>query len=274
MKTSTWKIGATFFALLGIGLVVAATLLELKQYKIAAAICQNLGLAALAVLIVDVIWRLVGGNPIDVGIATLDQRVRELVATSRVIDQASRVGVTDLYVRQGDFGTQESWENLFRGARKHIDVMARTAFGWSKSHLLQDILADRIKQGVSVRWLLMSRDNRYLKLLEEEDSPSSSLLDGKLVAMQNALNKVYQRVPATLDDRLQVRSYSHVPLYCAFVRVDDRWYVTQYLFSRSSDECPLICVRGAETDWGTAYADEFDFIWKSAQDVLPDATSS
>jgi hypothetical protein len=267
MKTSTWKIGATLFALLGIGLVVAATLLELKQYRVAGAICQNLGLATLAVLIVDLIWRLVGGNPVDVGIATLDQRIRELVATTRVIDQASRVGITDLYVRQGDFGTQDTWENLLRTARKNIDVMARTAFGWSKSHLLQEILAERVTQGVSVRWLMMSRDNQYLRLLEEEDSPSSSLLDGKLVAMERAITKARLSLSLALQDKLQLRSYSHVPLYCAFVRVDERWYVTQYLFSRSSDECPLICIRGEESNWGGVYADEFEFIWKSAREV-------
>jgi hypothetical protein len=216
MKKRTWLIAAVVFTIVGVSLVISSALLEQNKFRVGAAICLNLGLATLAVLLVDVIWRLVGGNPLDVSIAALDGEVRELAATTRAIERARRVGLDDLFARQGDFGTQESWENLLRGAHKNIDIMARTAFGWSKSHLLYDILSDRISHDVNVRWLMMSRHNRYLRLLEEEDSPSSALLDGKLLAIENVFTEYANAYPKRESNSCR---YGHTAMYHCIVRL-------------------------------------------------------
>jgi len=265
-----WTIAATIFILTGGGLVVLSVVLETKLYKVASAAALNLGLATLAVVLIDTVWRVVGGNPFDSRIDALDDQIRELGATLRLVEGARRVGLENLWVRQGDFGTQSDWEGLIRGARHNVDVMARSAFGWTKSRVLKNIVTDCIhRDRVAFRWLIMSRTNRHLALLAEEDGATSSLLDGKLVAMERLLREIRSTLSAEDRKLFQIRTFEHVPLYFSSIRIDDIWLTTHYLFSRSSDECPLTSLRGEDSAWTSMYAEEFEFIWKSATE-LPD----
>lgn len=270
-ESKVWVIAATIFVLLGAGLVVVSVVLETKKYAVASAVALNLGLATLALVLIDSIWRLVGGNPLDARIEALDKQVRELAATTRLIEGARVVGLENIWLRQGDFGKQSEWESLIREAHHHVDVMARSAFGWTKSRLLKAIVTDRIHRSrVTFRWLLMSRSNRHLALLAEEDGHTSSLLDGKLHAMEDMLCDIRRSLPVEDRKFFQIRTFDHVPLYFSTIRVDDRWLVTQYLFSRSSDECPLTSLRGEDSAWASMYAEEFNFIWKSAEELACD----
>lgn len=266
-----WITAAIIFVLIGVALIIGSVLMQTRKYDVGAAIALNLGLATLALVMIDAVWRVVGGNPLDARIAALDKQVSELASTIRFIEGARRVGLENIWIRQGDFGTQSDWEDLIRGAHHNVDVMARSAFGWTKSRLLKSIVLDRIHRGgVSFRWLLMSRSNRHLALLAEEDGHTSTLLDGKLEAMERLLLDIRRSLPASDRHLFQIKTFEHVPLYFSCVRVDDRWLTTHYLFSRSSDECPLTSLRGADSSWPSMYAEEFNFIWKSARDVADD----
>src|SRR4051794_18797346 len=105
-----WIVAATIFVLTGAGLVIASVVLETRHYNVASSVALNLGLATLALVLIDIVWRLVGGNPLDARIDALDVQIRELAATTKLIEGARLVGLEDIWIRQGDFGTQSDWE--------------------------------------------------------------------------------------------------------------------------------------------------------------------
>jgi hypothetical protein len=150
--------------------------------------------------------------------------------------------------------------------------MARTGFGWTKSRELPEIIADRVSRGVEFRWLVMSTDNPHLSLLIEEDISIGSMLQQKLEHVEVFVRRVRDQLPVEKRHLFQARAFKNTASYCSILRVDDRWHVTHYLSSRSSDESPLSCASGFDASWPTAYRGEFEAVWRDASDIF--ATSS
>jgi len=163
------------------------------------------------------------------------------------------------YRRQGDFGTQGDWESLISSSTREVDIMGRTTHGWTRSREVADLIERKIiRDGVVFRWLIMATDNKYLQLLTEEDINIGAMLKEKLTHVANFLQSIQSRLPKDKRELLQIRVFSHVPLYCGTVRVDDQIYVTPYLFSRSSDSSPLLVLEGRESAWVKTYVTEFE----------------
>jgi hypothetical protein len=188
----------------------------------------------------------------------------------RIIDDARTVGLRAAYRRQGDFGTQGDWESLISSSTREVDIMGRTTHGWTRSREVADLIERKIiRDGVVFRWLIMATDNKYLQLLTEEDINIGAMLKEKLTHVANFLQSIQSRLPKDKRELLQIRVFSHVPLYCGTVRVDDQIYVTPYLFSRSSDSSPLLVLEGRESAWVKTYVTEFEL--ESTCDSSPGA---
>jgi hypothetical protein len=267
--------GALLFVLAGVGLVIGSVLAKDSKWVVTESVLLNLGLAALAIVLVDVLWRAAGGHPLDSRIEKLDVHLAELSASIDVIDQARSVGLHTIFQRQGDFGTQADWERLIQSARRSVDVAGRTAYGWVKSGSIVDTIVEKIKRDrVSFRWLVMSRRNKYLPLLMEEGIVITAMLESKLEATERFLLSIRARLTDDEARLFQVRVFESVPLYCGMIRADDRWHITQYLASRSSDDSPLTCLAGSDGSWVTAYGQEFESIWNRSGDLFDAVTTS
>jgi hypothetical protein len=269
IRLRRWRIGAALFLATGIAILAAAALLHREGYETASAVALNVGAAILAIVLVDILWRTSGGNPLDEQFMALAEKLHHLSKSVAAVERARLVGLNDAFARQGDVGTQTTWEELIRRSRRRCDVMARTSAGWMKSRHLAQLIVDRITHdNVHFRWLIMSRTNPYLNLLIQHDPNVGSMLDEKIGKMEALLRSIRNLVPDDKIELFEVRRFEHAPLYCSIVRTDETWYITHYLFSRPSDDCPLIAVHGEDTEWGARYQEEFEEIWKDAEDLF------
>jgi hypothetical protein len=187
---------------------------------------------------------------------------------SDVIENSKRIGLEAVYDRLGNYGNQSDWISLINRSVDSVDLMGRTMFGWTHSGDLKDVILTKIQRdNVSFRWLVMHKDNKYLSLLVEEDKNIGAILLAKLELVYKALWEIHNALPTEVKPRFQVKLFTHVPLYCSIFRVDDMHYITQYLFSASSDNSPLYCVRG-DASWPKFFAQEFTAIWETSQDLF------
>ncbi|MCU1267151.1 MAG: hypothetical protein JWM21_3469 [Acidobacteria bacterium] len=261
----------TLFLSVGTTLIVFSFLLELKGLAIPQAIALNLGLVSIAVVILDYLWRLSGGSPIENQIESLGKQIERLSKAVDVIERSKTIGLEAVYDRLGNYGNQSNWVDLIKDSVESVDLMGRTMFGWTRSTELIDVILTKIEHdNVTFRWLIMHKDNKYLPLLTEEDVNIGHFISDKLHHVYKTLWEVHQRLPDESKSRFQVRTFSHVPLYCSILRVDDQHFVTQYLFSSSSDSSPLYCVRGKDAAWPKIFAQEFTAIWDMSHEFFSD----
>ncbi len=259
----------TVFLSVGIVLVIVSLLMEAKGRTFWQAITLNLGIVFIAVVTVDQIWRLSGGTPIENQINSLSIQVARLSNAVDVIERSRSIGLEAVYDRLGNYGNQSNWIDLIKDSHDNVDLMGRTMFGWTRSGELADVILNKIqKDDVKFRWLIMHSENRYLPLLVEEDVNVGHFITDKLKHVYKTFQEIRLKLPEEKREHFQVKLFSHIPLYCSIVRVDDRYFITQYLFSAASDSCPLYCIKGRDAAWPKIFAQEFAAIWDSSQDFF------
>jgi hypothetical protein len=256
------------FLTVGIALVIASVLFQTKNHLSLQTIALNLGLVTIAVVLVELLWQLCGGTPVENQVSDLTRQIGRLSKAVDVIENSKRIGLDAVYDRLGNYGNQADWINLINSSMDSVDLMGRTMFGWTHSSDLRDVILTKVQRdAVSFRWLIMHKDNKYLPLLVEEDKNIGAILLAKLDLVYKALLEIHKALPNDMKPRFQVRLFTHVPLYCSIFRVDDMHYVTQYLFSAASDNSPLYCVKGDAT-WPKFFAQEFTAIWETSEDLF------
>jgi hypothetical protein len=259
----------TVFVSVGSALVIASVLLRAYGHSSTEAVALNLGLVSIAVVVIDQLWRLCGGSPIENQILMLSNQVQRLAKAVDVIESSKAVGLEAVFDRLGNYGNQSDWIDLINNAVDSVDFMGRTMFGWTRSDDFADMILTKIQRdGLSIRWLIMHEENKYLALLTEEHINIGSILSGKLSIVYETLWSIHNRLDDSIKNRFQVRLFSHVPLYCALLRIDDRHYVTQYLFSASSDNSPFYCVKGSDGAWPKLFSKEFSTVWDVSKDFF------
>lgn len=259
------------FAAIGIALLLAAVLMK-DRFPDAREILFNVGIVALSVSLLDLLWRLAGGNPVEVQIALLSDQVTRLSRSIDIIERARKVGLTEMYDCTGNFGGKGEWFKLLASANNSMDLMGRTLHEWIRAPELDDIVISKIQlEGVRFRWLLMSKGNRHLKQLEEDGEQIGEVITKKIDLVCRRLTDIRSRLPAEKRDHLKIRLFERMPLYCSVLRVDDRYLVTPYLQNAASRNAPLLTISGRNTPWAIAYDREFEVVWSSAAD-LPDVS--
>jgi hypothetical protein len=259
----------SLFAFAGVAAIAAGAAIDSSAHPVLRAVLLDLGLISVAVVLIDALWRLAGGNPVEEQIASLQSEINRLGKTVDVIQNTRAVGLESVFDCTGNFGGQADWLDLIEQAGQRVDLMGRALEGWVRPNEISSLLARKIvSENVKFRWLVMSEDNRYLRLLEEGGMLLTERVSHKLPSVYERLRAVRDLLPADKRSNLQVRLFSNEPLYCSVVRVDNRFLVTPYLAAVGSRDCPLICFSGEHSPWARSIGAEFEHVWKGAEDLF------
>lgn len=200
--------------------------------------------------------------------------LQELVSTKRrleiaesklrqAVEGAESVGLVRAVARQGDFGTESDWLTLISKAVERVDLMGRTLYNWTQSAEAAELIAQKVNaERVFFRWLVMSTENPFLSVLEENRVNIQTDLRNKLESVESFLAEVRRLLLPECLYLLEIRYFKAVPLYFNYIRVDDQFYVTHYLSSANSSGGPMLCLNDVGTAWPRAYAREFDTVWR------------
>ena len=261
-----FRMTAVVFLAAGAALVGLSALLDRARMPVPSTVCLHLGVVTVAVVLLDLIWRFCGGRPADHAVESLALQIGRLAHSIDVLETSQAVGLEAVYSRLGSFGKQDDWVHLVDKATAQVDLMGRTLFGWTRAVEVPDRIINRVvNHGVNFRILLMSPRNECLDNLTEERMNLGPMLRDKLSVSIDFFIGIRQRLPENLRAKLEIRCFGQTPLYCGLVRIDDRFYVTQYLHNASSDNSPFYCVHGMDKDWPKTLEREFAELWDAAQ---------
>lgn len=178
----------------------------------------------------------------------------------------TQVGIQNVYENLGSYGTQNDWLNILKKAKKKVDMQGRTLHGWTNARAIEKIMIDKIiKENVDFRWLVLDENNIYMKNLIEENEGVGELLLEKAARTKKLLLKIKAKLPSNKKRKLQIRYFADHPLYCSIIRSDDDYYVSNYMYSVGSVDCPFIHLSGSNSLWCKTYQKEFDAVWRNSK---------
>lgn len=181
---------------------------------------------------------------------------------------SQHVGLTRVYGRLQDIGKQDDWLNLIRNAHERVDLMGRTLNSWtSAGDEFRDLVIDKTKK-VEFRWLIMGLDNNYLPTLKEKNDTIGSSLRKKITETIRELDTIKRGLLPEQQKRFQIRCFRDFPLYFSYMRFDQHFFVSQYLFTQEAQECPLHQISGLQGPWTRTYQNEFDTLWKMSSEPI------
>lgn len=176
------------------------------------------------------------------------------------------VGIKNVYENLGGYGNQSDWLSILKNAKKKVDMQGRTLHGWTNTRAVQKIIIDKIvKENVAFRWLVLHEDNKYMENLIEENEGIGELLLEKAGQTKKLLLNIKKDLPKNRKSKLQVRYFSDHPLYCSIIRADDNYYISNYLYSVGSVDCPFIHLKGEKSIWCLTYQKEFEAVWQNSK---------
>ena len=119
MKT----IHSVVFVTVGLVLAFGSALIDATKYPDIPPILLNLGLVSIAVVLVEYLWRVSGGHPIEQQVTSLSDQVSRLSEAVDIVDASKKIGLTHVYDSLANFGTQANWEQLINNAEVRVDLM-------------------------------------------------------------------------------------------------------------------------------------------------------
>lgn len=267
MKEQSWKALVVFFIVGGLLLLVALLLSDpSKRREFWITVLQNVALIALTVVLVEVLWSLIGKEPVRTAVGDLQVTLTELRQSVQLLDDSHHSGLRRIYATSGAAGSNEDWMNRLRDSSKAIDLMGYTLHVWTKGSHFEETLADLASSGVRIRILIMDEDNPHLEaFVNHWQIPGLTMesVTAELKAARGAFKTIAERVNSVKPPgALEFRVVKQGLISTQIVRTDSRITAVQYLFHAVASRSPLIDVFGENSSLFQCYSEEFNSMWK------------
>ena len=253
------KISAVF---LGIGLILllSSLLLQYYGYTSFSDLLLSLSISVFSVTTIEMIWRAVGGGPLN----NLLEQLSYAVPSLQTFKEA---GLDCFYSDRKEV----KFEGLLKyiESAKEVDMMAICLReNWTSNTEFMEILSRQTKQKqCHYRMLMLDPESPILsqRCLEENDTSgriATTIKDSltKLSNIRNELNK-------SQKEFLNIRIVSKFNMYCSIVRIDERMIVSFYICSQRGSSTPTIAIFGKHSNLFRKFSEEFQKMWDSATPV-------
>lgn len=152
------------------------------------------------------------------------------------------------------------WQQVFRGARNEIGVLAYAGLFLAEDTGIMRALAERAHGGVSVRILLGDPDGTCVAERGSDEGVGESMA----AKIRNAL--VHYRALRDVDG-VEIRLHDTV-LYNSIYRADDDLLINPHAYGIAASHAPVLHLRRAEDgDMASTYLESFERVWSGASPV-------
>jgi phosphatidylserine/phosphatidylglycerophosphate/cardiolipin synthase-like enzyme len=149
------------------------------------------------------------------------------------------------------------WQQLFRGARSEIGILAYAGLFLAEDMGIMRALAERARSGVAVRILLGDPDGTSVAERGSDEGVGESMA----AKIRNAL--VHYRALRDVDD-VEIRLHDTV-LYNSIYRADGDLLINPHAYGIAASHAPVLHVRRAEDgDMASTYLESFERVWSGA----------
>jgi len=260
MKSDHFRTPHWIFWLFGALIVIVSVLAQLIQgpgWKLVSQIAQNIGMAIIAVSIIDWIWRQVGGDP-------LMNAITDLRSATTLLSDLHGTGLQRVFISR-DLTTEyrrhliEKMQNA-----KEVDMVGiALRSGWASTTEFQEVLKARSKADkTSFRIAVFDPSAKVTAQRSfEEDGKSTHRVSESASSTLRILSTIKNELAERDKRAMQIKVVSKTNLYCSIIRVDDFMFVTKYLLHLSGSNSETYVIDGKDGSYFKMYMEEFNAIW-------------
>jgi len=248
-------------------LAVAITLFVLYwvfQEETWAPVFLALAAALIAIVLVEIIWKLYGGDPITRAIAGVYGAIVALRTSTSLLRDLDRTGIERIHP-QRRFTNFDNWYNLINSAQQ-VDMMGDSLRrDWTARDEFVKTVESRAKEGkCTFRVLVLepSADSPITRqrMIEENDAERRMIANSLFTL--NTLNKIRESLDGEAKEHVKIKVVQGSSLHCYMVRADDRILVANYLSHIRGSDLPAMEIRGRDTSFFQVFAAEFERMWE------------
>lgn len=245
----------------------------IQNYPLWSSLLFNLGIVVLAVVVVEFLWKFVGGDP-------LLEAIKLLQTSTSLLRDLEGSGIERIYP------TRKEWEpNLnnflqYLTSAKEVDMMGNVLRNnWTSNQKFMDILERRTQQKeCKFRILLLDPDSDILKQRskdearwnkdDEKEEAIKVSYDHMLTDIKDSLYQL-KTIKSKLNEKygqyLEIKVVNQSNIYCNIIRADDKIIVAKYLLSVRGSGAPTLEIHGKDTFFYEKFAKEFEEMWKKGE---------
>ncbi len=253
------------FWLFGGGVIIISALAQLIDglfWEILADVTLNIGLAIVAVSVIDWIWRQIGGDP-------LLNAITELRQSTTLLSDLHGTGVKRVFVSRSLSSEYRSLliEKMQNAAEVDMLGIALRS-GWASSTEFQETLKSRLESGKThFRISVFDPDAEVTKQRAfEEDGKRTQRIAESASSTLRILSSIKNSLPEKINNNLEIKVVFETGLYCSIIRVDDLMLVTKYLLHLSGSNSETYIIEGRDSNYYKLYLEEFAAVWNRASD--------
>ena len=224
----------------------------------------NCGYIIITIVIVNGLWFLLGGDPIE-------NSIQDLTDSSKLVSDGVSTGIQRYFLSNVMFSKVYNWSELLSGAKKNVDMMGYSLHAWTKSTEVKKIIIELAKKDVQIRIMVMDASNVFFDA--GLNYGLNSFTKQYMIDEVNFCSEFYYGICNELSDEKK-RNIKMVKISNGFtesqiIRIDNSMYVTPYLYSLNTDDSPLFVLKnGIEMDAFSKYNSEFNMLWDMNQSSL------
>ena len=254
------------FLLFGVLLFVISYLLQVLQANaFLSSAFFNAAFVILTVVILNVLWALLGGEPVANAIEKLTGSLQQ---SFQIIKESSATGVVGLSV-SGKF-SPDAWAERLRNSRQQVDLMGYTLITWINTPHFENNVLKLVQKGVKIRILILDETNPHFDSFINSHLAGTSIertrseLKDAREAFENIRQKVQMSKTANSSGDFELRTAREGVITCNICRTDDNMIVVSYMYWQQVATSPLLLILQSqeESNLFQAYQEEFDHLWE------------
>ncbi len=222
----------------------------------------NIGFVILTIVIVNFLWFLLGGEP-------LEEMICKSVDTLKLASDGLRGGLYRAFLTSSNFTTSSEWVALLKKANKNVDMMGYSLHMLTRTTAFQDTLKELANRNVKVRILIMDSENEHFTAglnFEGIDSMTFESMKDEITACTKCVEGAQSSVPRNKKNNIKFSKIKKGLTECQIIRIDSKIYVTPYLYSKHTADSPLFVFREQKNGYYEKYLEEFNTIWRQNDD--------
>jgi len=229
---------------------------------------QNVALIALTIVIVDFLWSIVGGEPVNEAVGELRKTLVDFRKSVRLLDESHKTGLMRIVSTSSNADASGAWMNRIKNAKQSIDLMGYTLHVWTRGERFEETMVSLAENGVNIRLLIMAHDNPSLPAFV--NSKIQGLTLAHVQEETKAARQAFKSIAAALQGKpakgnFEVRVLKTGLIVTQICRTDGILTSIQYLYSAVASRTPLLEVHGEDTGLFQVYLHEFDQLWSLAE---------
>jgi hypothetical protein len=213
--------------------------------------CKDIAVVIISLALVDLLWHLVGGDPVS-------NEIEQLRHATTIAKQASLMGLAGVAQNSGKLDLGQNPLAEFPADTRQIDLCGYCLNFLIRSPDLVSKILRAAKDGTKVRLLLQDLECDALEFVVDKE---------RLTEMRAVARQVVAAIEKGVDSKRkpEVRLLKTKILPFALIRFDSRMLVTHYMRPTVTHKTPIYVMAGGEEPLFKSYIEEFDALFNDAE---------